>query len=575
MMNNVLAEEGVQGDAYDVLSTLERCSAIAPNAAVFIGLRGKGEVKASSLAVFLGGLRYRRDTKLQEPGRFIPTSFAYDQRVAALGGGGEMTMADVKGPFFALKQATGRDLPQGFKFGESLDELVAWAEGEEPEVEELEIEMEPAAPTGPAPHPLKNLMLKITDTGHEQSEMLAILNMVRDVVPITLAKADFMDDMMSSSPEVKKGKDYSIVSLQHVPFGKLSDMMSRLLRTQQGLAAIPTAVLLSLVAAFDTQMADIVRAMLGIKSDRLRAGQRTVPLSEIMAATSLQDLIDKAINDEVYQFSRGSHDDQVGYIEQSFSIKIKEKWKRWPDLIEIFERRNLVAHGERHFTKRYAEICTRAGHKKSDELVGTPVLITFKYLRQALGILTEFGILTAFSLWRKHVPADEPEAMSSLNEISFNLIESRRYDVAARIAEYALSLDNSKVTATTKLMFTVNLASAQKHMKQEEAFAKTLDKTDWTATSDDFQFCVAALREDFDELERILPIIKASERISATAIKEWPVFSFVRRNERFQIAYKAHFDDNLIEPVAFADLANEASLAEQAISHAEHAETKH
>jgi len=482
-------------------------------------------------------------------------------------------MTDDSGPFFALKQKAGDHIPSGFMFGTDLAELMAWAEGAEAAHEDPEDKPVEAPET--EIHPLKGLMQKITDTGHEQSEMLAILNIVRDVFPTMIAKSDFIDEIMASNPEVVKEEKYTIVSVQGVPIPKLRSMLERVARTREGLEAIPTAVLLSLVATFDTQMADIVRVMLGIKSDRLRSGQRMVPLSEIMAATSLQDVIDKAITDEVYQFSRNSHDEQVGYIEDAFSINIKEHWKRWPDLIEVFERRNLVAHGERRFTKRYAQICTRAGHKKSEELVGTPVLITFQYLRQALGTLTEFGILTAFSLWRKHLPSDEEEAMSSLNEIAFSLIESGRYAVAARVAEYALSLRNTKAKATTNLMFVVNLASAQKHLGQSEAFAKTLEKTDWTATSDDFQFCVAALREDMDELERILPIVKASERISAASMQSWPVFSFVRKSDRFKAAYKAHFGEDLNEPAALALESEKASFTEGSLSPSDDELTTH
>jgi len=482
-------------------------------------------------------------------------------------------MADAEGPFFALKQKAGEYIPAGFKFGFDLTELVAWAENTGSASDEPA--KKPTAIVDVETHPLKSSMKKITVTGHEQSEMLSILNMVRDIFPIMIAKSEFLDDLMASNTTVKTGADYTIASIKRSQLPKMHEMMSRVVRTQEGLAAIPTALLLSLVATFDTQMADIVRVMLGIKSDRLRAGQRTVPLSEIMAATSLQDLIDKAISDEVYQFSRGSHDDQISYIEQAFSIKIKEKWKRWPDLIEIFERRNLVAHGERSFTRRYAEICTKAGHKKSEELVGTPVLITFQYLRQASNILTEFGILTAFSLWRKHVPNDEAEAMLSLNEIAFSLIDSGRYAVAARIAEYALSLENTKSSATTRLMFIVNLASAQKHMKQIEAFERTLKKEDWTATSDDFQLCVAALHEDHDEIERILPIVKASERIPAESIKSWPVFSFIRKSERFQAAYKLHFGEDLIEPPTFDSSSEQATVAEHPASLTDQGITKH
>jgi len=48
-------------------ATLDLCSAIAPNAALFSRLRGEGAAIPLDARVAMGGLRYQRDTKRQEP----------------------------------------------------------------------------------------------------------------------------------------------------------------------------------------------------------------------------------------------------------------------------------------------------------------------------------------------------------------------------------------------------------------------------------------------------------------------------------------------------------------------------
>src|SRR5690606_28172930 len=72
------------------------------------------------------------------------------------------------------------------------------------------------------------------------------------------------------------------------------------------------------------------------QKDWLDHSGRSLPLSRLASASSIEELVREAIDEELYQFSRGSHEDQEKYIRSSFGINISGKWKRWPDYIEIF-----------------------------------------------------------------------------------------------------------------------------------------------------------------------------------------------------------------------------------------------
>lgn len=440
--------------------------------------------------------------------------------------------------FFCLMQEDGSPIPTGFRTASDLDELVTWAES--PPSREPEFFDSVSSKVTQDDEPLQHLLTKIAESGDQQFEMLAILSMVQIVFPMIPFQGEAINKTIATSDPIKKTNKYSVYQIQSGDIPKLNAAVDRFIKSRTGLSHVTNAMLLSIVAIFDSQMSDVVRVMLGLKSDRLRNGQRQIALSKIMTASSLEEIINDAINDEVYQFSRDSHDDQIKYIEDNFSIDIRKPWKRWPDIIEVFERRNLVAHGEATYTSRYAGICTKHGHKGSNDLVGQPVSVDQKYLRQALSLLSEFAILLIFSLWRKHVMSDntDEDSFSSLNEICFNLIDNRRYGVAVHVIEYALNLKGTTVKESTRLRLVVNLASAQKHQKQNESCEKTLSKIDWSATSDDYKICVAALREDELEVIKLMPIVKSAKLFSSDAFMEWPVFDFIRSKPDFRKAFK-------------------------------------
>lgn len=313
---------------------------------------------------------------------------------------------------------------------------------------------------------------------------------------------------------------------------------------ESGTKKLVPAFLLGMVAAFDAQIVDLVERMIRKNPSRFVGSERAVPMRLVLESGGIDEIISAFVSDELYSFSRGSHDEQTGYIEKYFSISIKEKWKRWPDFIEVFERRNLVAHGEKLFTRRYVDICKKHGHKGSDELYGKSVELRPEYILQCLDLLGEYGVLLGFSLWRKHAPESEREAFSSLNEVAFKLIHSKRYALAGRILEYALSLKGADISENTRRMMVVNWASAARSSVSEAKCREIIGGEDWSACSWQFKIAIAALTGDVEGFIKLIPEAKNSD-FPIGNFRRWPVFRFIRDEEKINTSIEGAYGERI------------------------------
>lgn len=318
---------------------------------------------------------------------------------------------------------------------------------------------------------------------------------------------------------------------------------------------LPASTLMSMVAAFDSIIADLVTVLLKKRKDKLNLGERSVPLADVLASASVDEIIDRFVLNEVYELLRGSHDEQVKFIEKNFDIDIRSDWKRWADFIEVFERRNLLAYGERAFTNRYSEICRRHGKTVNIRKPGEKIELGRQYLRHAADTLLEFGVLLAFSLWRKHFKEEEQDAFAALNQAAYQFIIEGRLVVAENMLRYASSLKTTGCTEYTRRMMIVNRANALRKLKRQEEAETVLKSMDWSATSDYFQICVAAVRGDVDGVVSRMQAVKAEypgeeQKISKQEFREWPVFDQMRTEEKFRNEFERIFGEQMLSESA-------------------------
>lgn len=447
--------------------------------------------------------------------------------------------------YFGIKNG-----PEGFQqftLKSSRERVQEWAEATtEAEDKDKPVDEVEQKPDEGKEESLESLMERFSDTIMSYYSLIDTTYTIPSVLLYAHVQMEVVKPLADHAVCISDDGNLKIYGLNASQHAQLAKAGLKINRIKNGTEALPSSTLLSLVAAFDSMISDLVAFMLKGRKEKLNISDKSVPISEILAANSIDDLVERFVADQVYELLRGSHDEQVGFLERTFDIDVRTGWLSWSDFIEIFERRNLLAHGETFYTRRYLNICQKHGQAKNLGAEGERIELDKKYLQGAADILLEFFILITFSLWRKHFKESSNLAFDALNHSGFKLIVEERFSAADNILAYGLSLKNTNCSEVTRRMMTINRANALKKMGDKRTAAKVLSSLEWNAAADKFQICEAAVRDDIEAVVAKLDIVHKTEAISASDIREWPVFDGVREDKSFQAEFEKVFQEPLM-----------------------------
>lgn len=397
--------------------------------------------------------------------------------------------------------------------------------------------------------PLARWIDRLSETLLPYYSLIGFGSQARYVFTRAMMNVEILHPIQKKHEPIEIGTGWRMYAVEFSDLDKLEKGMAKIDRMRNGISALPSSTLMSLVAAFDSVMADLIATLLKLQKEKLNISDKFVPISEVLSASSVDEIVDWFVGNQVYELLRGSHDDQVRFIEKTFDIEIRAHWWGWKDFIEVFERRNLLAHGEREFTSRYEDNCKKHGETVNVRKAGEQISLPNSYLYHAVDIFLEFGILLAFSLWRKNVKSEEKEAFEVLNQMGFLLIKDNRLTTANNILKYGVDLKNTACSETTRRMMVVNRANALRKMDKLEEANKVLEKMDWNSSSDQFRISVAAVQGDVGKVVSLMEVVKVSKSLGKRDFREWPVFDHVRSDQRFQEEFARVFGEPLVAEV--------------------------
>ena len=347
---------------------------------------------------------------------------------------------------------------------------------------------------------------------------------------------------------VEKDEKFETYGVTVDQYQAVNQQLRRLREFDRGATVLPGAILLSLVATFDSFIADTARIMLRRRPEKIIESSKSISVKDVLSMASFDDVIDKVTEDEVENLMRGSHDEQIKYIEDKMDVNIRSNYDEWGEFIEVFERRNLIAHGNYVINTHYIRNCSRHGFHIEKDKHGEKLSLDGRYLRQSSDRLLEFGLSLMFVLWLKHFRNDREEAYDRLNEITYELIKDKRSRVAARLLDLALFKQTPTASDKIKKMMTVNLANAYKKLHDEKKAYEVIGEVDWSAATDDFQICVAAVRGDVDRVVELMPRVIQGELIKKADFREWPIFDWVREEGGVQEKFQDIFGEPMLNP---------------------------
>lgn len=356
-------------------------------------------------------------------------------------------------------------------------------------------------------------------------------------------------DKRDSFESIERHKDSGIFSLNESQTRSILETLTTAKDYAKSFEVVPASILMSVVSTFDAHLAGLSRFALLNNRKQIENSTRELKVVDIFKFSSFDELLENIVYEEIYKIMWESHQKQVSKLEELFSVKIKDHFDKWGEFIEVFERRNLVAHGEKFATERYFQNCRLANLSVDSERilsVGEKVSLSAKYIRISTDVLLLFLVIFAFLLRTKQEPKQFDEAYEKMNQIAFSLLQSERHTLAAAMLSIMVDWRNEQKDEEVHRMMIINLANAQRFADKHDLSKKTLARYQWRACSDRFKICEAAVRGDVSEVCDLMDKLKDDSNFGTEELRNWPVFHWVKDEKQFI----EKFEDVFEEPYA-------------------------
>src|SRR5690606_6585429 len=130
------------------------------------------------------------------------------------------------------------------------------------------------------------------------------------------------------------------------------------------------------------------------------------------------------------------------------------------------------------------------------------------------------------------------------------------YRLAKNLLDFACCTLKKWGSEGSRLVYVVNRALAYKFSGDNETCQKILESEDWSACGDNYQLCVAVLKDDFEKAKRLMLRIGSAGSVSEVDYVEWPCFKEFRSSDEFITAFTEVFGcpPSTIEQVDNGDL---------------------
>jgi hypothetical protein len=271
-----------------------------------------------------------------------------------------------------------------------------------------------------------------------------------------------------------------------------------------------------------------------------KLGSRTLSYSEAVRASSLDELRNKLIDDEIDSKMRASHLEQLEYLSSLANVGLgTDESNLIANFVEITERRNCHIHSSGNISTQYLRICST--HKVSFQqtpVVGKPLEVTAGYFAEARRVLSEMAFKISQTIVRKVFPDYQSEANDQVNVVGIELLAEERWNEALAVFDYlsGLRLDRNKYESDWKNNL-INKAQTLIGMGKTDAATKLIDEIDWTASHPKYLMAVQVLKREYEEAAELMP----AANLEAENYRGWPLFRDFRQSDCFKQSFSKLF----------------------------------
>jgi hypothetical protein len=260
----------------------------------------------------------------------------------------------------------------------------------------------------------------------------------------------------------------------------------------------------------------------GIKS-------KTLTLDDLKSFGSIKDAEEYLIENKIEEILRGSIKDWFKVLKDDVKLGMGYKDKYEEELIEIYQRRNLLVHNGEIVNSIY--LSKISNEYKEGLKIGDKIEVSKKYLENAISKLELVFTLVACELWKK-LKDDDEERVFILMNLGYKFLLDKNWDVS-ECANYFICGDK-KMPIANRTAAQLNVWLCKKENGKYDEIKKEVEEIDYSDKSLIFQVALSALKGDKDFFFEHLPQVLRTEELSPRDLFEFPILREMRETEEFE-----------------------------------------
>lgn len=257
--------------------------------------------------------------------------------------------------------------------------------------------------------------------------------------------------------------------------------------------------------------------------------KKTMTLSDLKNFGSIDDAEKYLIDSKIEEILRGSFDSWIALMKTDLSLKLGYLDIIENELIEIYQRRNLLVHNGGVVNSIYISK-VKDTYRQNVNL--NDVLDVDKiYLDNAICKLQKTFILIASELWKK-LDKDDKIRGDVLSDIVYENLLKSRWDICEGLAYFIIN--DAQLQPTDKVVAQLNYWLCMKRTNRLDQVSKELEKADYSDKKEIFQLGLFALRNEKELFFEKLPIALDSRQLNIERLEEFPIFEEIRQTDEYE-----------------------------------------
>jgi len=383
------------------------------------------------------------------------------------------------------------------------------------------------------------------------SDFLSHLDSLKDTLPMVIllinpyqekAIGKFQDFIKNNVEEIEDEDGKKSISIKDEQFEIFKQLSKNSQISQLAFKIIPESLFVSLISQYDAFLSRLLMILFNIRPEYINNSERQLTFFQLVDFDSIESAREYIIEKEIECVLRKSHSEQFDYLEKKITISLRENLPVWQTFIEITERRNLFVHCDGVVSNQYLKNCIDNkclidGVELNQRLTVEPL-----YFEKAYECLFELSVKLTHTIWRKLLIEDLKEADGRLNEICYELLNSRKFRLADVLLDFACK-QKKHFNDSTKNVLIVNKALSQYMQNKKDNATDIINGKDWSASRDDFRLAYIILNDKYEEAFDLMRKIGNDGDVDKVAYKTWPLFLKIRKEEKFKQIFKEIFNE--------------------------------